>query len=80
MVTINVISKEITFSYLLFGNTPRKGDILSWSESSAVVFANSVIGARTNRNSGVIELLCGVIGKVPEFGKGILAKEYNTYA
>lgn len=50
------------------GNTPNKGDILSWSESSAVVFANSVLGARTNRNSGVIELLCGVVGKVPEFG------------
>lgn len=50
------------------GNKPKKGDILSWAESSAVVFANSVIGARTNRNSGIIELLCGIVGKVPEFG------------
>jgi predicted aconitase len=50
------------------GNTPKQGDILAWAESSAVVFANSVLGARTNRNSGVIELLCGVIGKTPEFG------------
>jgi predicted aconitase len=50
------------------GNTPKKGDILSWAESSAVVFANSVLGARSNRNSGVIELLCGIVGKVPEFG------------
>ena len=33
------------------GNTPKKGDILSWAESSAVVYANSVIGARCNRNS-----------------------------
>ncbi len=46
----------------------KNGDILSWAESSAVVFANSVIGARTNRNSGIIELLCGIVGKVPEFG------------
>lgn len=50
------------------GNIPKKGQVLSWAESSAVVFANSVIGARTNRNSGVIELLCGIVGKVPEFG------------
>ncbi|HBM79216.1 MAG TPA: hypothetical protein DD426_00015, partial [Clostridiaceae bacterium] len=50
------------------GNTPKKGDILAWAESSAVVFANSVIGARTNRNSGIIELLCGIVGRAPEFG------------
>lgn len=50
------------------GNIPKKGDILAWSESSAVVYANSVLGARSNRNSGVIELLCGVVGRVPEFG------------
>ncbi len=50
------------------GNIPKKGDALAWSESSAVVYANSVLGARSNRNSGVIELLCGVVGRVPEFG------------
>ncbi|MDR3643503.1 MAG: aconitase X [Clostridia bacterium] len=50
------------------GNKPRKGDILAWAESSAVVYANSVLGARTNRNSGIIELFCGILGKTPEFG------------
>lgn len=50
------------------GNTPKKGQILSWAESSAVVFANSVLGAKSNRNSGMIELLCGILGKTPEFG------------
>lgn len=50
------------------GNIPKKGDILAWSESSAVVYANSVLGARTNRNSGVIDFLCGVVGRAPEFG------------
>lgn len=49
------------------GNTPKKGDILSWAESSAVVFANSVLGARCNRNSGIIELFGSILGKVPEF-------------
>ena len=50
------------------GNTPEKGDILAWSESSAVVYANSVIGARSNRNSAIIDLFCGILGKAPEFG------------
>ncbi|MBO5896773.1 MAG: DUF521 domain-containing protein [Clostridia bacterium] len=50
------------------GNTPKKGDILSWAESSAVVFANSVLGARCNRNSGIIELFGSIVGCVPYFG------------
>ena len=50
------------------GNTPSLGDILAWAESSAVVYANSVLGARSNRNSGIIELCCGIVGKAPEFG------------
>ena len=50
------------------GNRPEKGDVLSWAESSAVVYANSVLGARCNRNSGIIELMGSVAGFVPEFG------------
>lgn len=50
------------------GNTPDKGEILSWSESSAVVYANSVLGARCNRNSGIIDLMGSVVGYVPYFG------------
>ncbi|MFA5321543.1 MAG: aconitase X [Smithella sp.] len=50
------------------GNIPRKGQILAWAESSAVVYANSVLGARSNRNSGVLELLCGITGRAPVFG------------
>jgi len=50
------------------GNVPKKGDILSWAESSAVVYANSVLGARCNRNSGIIEMMGSVAGFVPEFG------------
>ncbi|MCI6228350.1 MAG: aconitase X catalytic domain-containing protein [Clostridiales bacterium] len=50
------------------GNTPEKGDILSWSESSAVVYANSVIAARCNRNSGIIDLMGAICGFVPRFG------------
>ena len=50
------------------GNKPEKGDILSWAESSAVVYANSVLGARCNRNSGIIELFGSIVGYVPYFG------------
>lgn len=50
------------------GNTPKRGEVLSWAESSAVVFANSVLGARCNRNSGILELMGSVAGVVPEFG------------
>ena len=50
------------------GNTPEKGDVLSWAESSAVVYANSVLGARCNRNSGIIEMMGSILGYVPEFG------------
>ncbi len=49
-------------------NIPKKGDILSWAESSAVVYANSVLGARCNRNSGMLDLFGSIIGYVPEFG------------
>lgn len=50
------------------GNTPKEGDILAWAESSAVVFANSVLGARCNRNSGMLDLFSSIVGYVPEFG------------
>ncbi len=45
------------------GNKPAKGEVLSWAESSAVVYANSVLGARCNRNSGIIELMGSVEGR-----------------
>ena len=50
------------------GNKPQKGEVLSWAESSAVVYANSVLGARCNRNSGIIDLMGSVVGFVPKFG------------
>lgn len=50
------------------GNIPREGDILSWAESSAVVYANSVLGARCNRNSGILDLFGSIVGCVPNFG------------
>jgi len=50
------------------GNKPEMGEVLSWSESSAVVYANSVLGARCNRNSGIIDIMGAIVGYVPHFG------------
>ena len=50
------------------GNKPKEGQILSWAESSAVVYANSVLGARCNRNSGIMDIMGSIAGFVPYFG------------
>jgi hypothetical protein len=50
------------------GNIPPRGTVLAWSESSCVVFANSVLGARTNRNAAIMDLMSNIAGKTPLFG------------
>jgi hypothetical protein len=50
------------------GNVPARGEILAWSESSAVVYVNSVFGARTNRNAVIMDLLSNIAGKTPLTG------------
>lgn len=47
---------------------PRFGDQLAWAESNAIVFANSVIGARTNRYGDFIDLACALTGRAPDYG------------
>jgi len=49
-------------------NVPHFGEHLGWSESSAVVFVNSVIGARTNRLAAYVDLCAALTGRVPCFG------------
>ena len=50
------------------GNAPEQGTILAWSESACAVFANSVLGARTNRNGAIMDLLSNIVGKTPLTG------------
>lgn len=50
------------------GSIPGKGDLLAWSESACAIFANSVLGARTNKNGAIIDLLCAIAGKAPFAG------------
>lgn len=69
---LGLISDEDSYTCTCYldqvGNKPKKGEVLSWAESSAVVYANSVLGARCNRNSGIIEIMGSIAGVVPEFG------------
>jgi predicted aconitase len=50
------------------GNAPRLGEHAAWGESSAVVYANSVLGARTNREGGPTALASSLTGKAPAYG------------
>ena len=52
----------------LVGNLPCFGEHIAWSESSAVTFVNSVIGARTNREGGPSAIAAAMVGKTPEYG------------
>ena len=50
------------------GNVPLKGEICAWTESSAVVYANSILGARTTRHGTESAIAAALLGVVPEFG------------
>src|SRR5512136_398358 len=62
------IITSCTCTPYLIGNLPRYGEHVAWSESSAVTFANSVIGARTNREGGPSALAAAFVGKTPCYG------------
>jgi len=65
---VNAKSYTCTCYFKEVGNTPKRGHNLAWAESSAVVFSNSVLGARTNRNAGIIDLFCAIVGRAPKYG------------
>jgi predicted aconitase len=50
------------------GMIPRFGEQIAWGESNAIAFANSIIGARTNRYGDLVDICAALIGKVPRFG------------
>jgi predicted aconitase len=56
---------------------PRLGEQIAWAESNAIVFANSVLGARTNRYGDFIDLCAAITGRVPHAG---LHVDENRYA
>ena len=62
------ITTTCTCTPYLVGNVPMRGDHVAWSESSAVAYVNSVIGAKTNREGGPGALSAAICGKTPEYG------------
>jgi predicted aconitase len=64
------IGVEETYSCTpyLIGQPPSKGEHLAWAESSAAIYANAVLGARTNREGGPSALSSAITGFTPEFG------------
>lgn len=52
----------------LLGVRPAKGEHVAWAESNAVCFANSVLGARTNREGGPSALAAAIVGATPDYG------------
>jgi predicted aconitase len=61
------IQTTCTCTPYFVGNRPKKGDHISWGESSAVTFANSVLGAKTNREGGPSALAAALTGRTPEY-------------
>jgi len=59
------------------GNAPRLGEHAAWGESSAVVYANSVLGARTNREGGPTALASSLTGKAPAYGMHLTENRYG---
>lgn len=62
----------------LCGLLPQKGDHLAWTESSAVVFANSILGAKTNRETAVVDIAAAVAGRTPYHGLHITENRWGN--
>lgn len=65
--SMNIITTASCTPYLI-GNTPHFGEHIAWAESSAVCYANSVLGARTNREGGPSALAASLTGRTPAYG------------
>jgi predicted aconitase len=72
------VTTTCTCTPYLTGNLPHLGDHLAWSESSAVCYANSVIGAQTNREGGPSALAAALTGRTPEYGMHLEQNRHPT--
>jgi predicted aconitase len=73
------ISPVCTCTPYLIGNVPKFGEHIAWGESSAVAFANSVLGARTNREGGPSALAAAICGKTAAYGLHLSEKRKADY-
>jgi hypothetical protein len=73
------VTTTCTCTPYLTGNLPLYAEHLAWSESSAVCYANSVIGARTNREGGPSALAAALTGRTPEYGLHLAENRVPTF-
>lgn len=76
---LGVILTRTCTPYLV-GNVPRPGEHVAWSESSAIAYVNSVLGARTNREGAVGALAAAAVGRTPECGYHLDENRVGTLA
>ncbi|MFA5077436.1 MAG: aconitase X catalytic domain-containing protein [Candidatus Micrarchaeia archaeon] len=74
------ITMSCTCTPYLIGLRPKKGEHIAWSESSAVAFSNSVLGARTNREGGPSALAAAICGVTPEYGYHLDQNRVSDFA
>ncbi len=72
------VKPTLTCTPYLAGNKPGFGDHIAWSESSAVIYANSVLGARTNREGGPSALAAAIAGRTPLYGLHLEENRFPT--
>ncbi|MHB9032968.1 MAG: aconitase X [Anaerolineae bacterium] len=73
------IELTCTCTPYLVGNVPGYGQHLAWSESSAVAYANAVLGARTNREGGPSALAAAICGRTAKFGLQLSEHRLTTH-
>lgn len=73
------VTATCTCTPYLAGHIPRLGEHLAWSESSAVSYANSVLGALTNREGGPSALAAAIVGRTAEYGLHLEDKRRPTH-
>lgn len=74
------IVPSCTCTPYLVGNLPGPGESVAWAESSSVIYANSVLNAKTNRESGVSALASALLGKTPYSGLHLEENRRPTFA
>jgi predicted aconitase len=67
-VQLGCSSRSFTCAPYLLDDPPRKGQQIVWGESNAVVYANTVLGARTEKYADYLDICCALVGKVPAVG------------
>ncbi len=73
------VKPTMTCTPYYYDNIPKFGEHIAWAESSAVIYANSIIGARTNREGSVSALASAIIGKTPNYGMHLKEERGATH-